>query len=102
LDEHKNLSQNNHPRANKNAYQETTFPNHSYYLKHEKGIQATGMIDYPKQHRTLEVILTLELEEEVETILKGIQAVRSMASPPVVAEPMAICKKCAYQDLCWG
>jgi len=73
-----------------------------YYLKHEKGIETTGMIDYPKQHRTLEVILTPELETEVEEILAGIQTVRNMPTPPVIAEPMAICKKCAYQDLCWG
>lgn len=73
-----------------------------YYLKHEKGIETTGMIDYPKQRRKEEVILTPELEMEVEKILHGIAVVRTMESPPVVKEPMALCKKCAYQDLCWG
>jgi|SRR5579884_606831 len=73
-----------------------------YYLKHEKGIETTGVIDYPKQRRRQEVALTPELEAEVERALAGVQAVREMPAPPKVAEPMPICKRCAYQELCWG
>jgi CRISPR-associated exonuclease Cas4 len=73
-----------------------------YYLKHEKGIETTGVIDYPKERKRQEVTLTEELEAEVERILQGIQVVRQMPSPPNVPAPMPICKKCAYQDLCWG
>src|SRR5580700_1817342 len=73
-----------------------------YYLKHEKGIETTGVIDYPKQRRREEVTLTPEYEAEVEKVLESLRATRRMASPPVVEKPMPICKKCAYQELCWG
>lgn len=73
-----------------------------YYLKHEKGIERTGVIDYPKLRRREEVSLTPELEAEVETILRELEKVRALSVPPVVAEPMRICKACAYQELCWG
>ena len=73
-----------------------------YYLKHEKGIETTGVIDYPKERRRQEVALTPELELEVEAILAGIAATRDRPTPPEVPSPMPICKKCAYQDLCWG
>jgi len=73
-----------------------------YYLKHEKRIETTGVIDYPKLRRRQEVVLTPELEAEVERALAGVQAVREMPTPPKVSEPMPICKRCAYQELCWG
>jgi len=73
-----------------------------YYLKHEKGIETTGMIDYPLEHRRQEVVLTPEYEEDVERILQGVQTTREQSSPPAVTEPMTLCKKCAYQELCWG
>lgn len=73
-----------------------------YYLKHEKGVETTGVIDYPKERRRETVELTPELEDEVERILAGVRATREMATPPVVAEPMPVCRKCAYQELCWG
>lgn len=73
-----------------------------YYLKHAKKIITTGVIDYPKERRREEVALTPEYEAEVERILEGIQTTRLMPSPPDVPAPMAICKKCAYQELCWG
>lgn len=73
-----------------------------YYLKHEKGIETSGVIDYPKERRREEVTLTPELEEEVERIIKGVRETRDLPVPPLVPEPMSICKKCAYQELCWG
>lgn len=73
-----------------------------YYLKHEKGIETTGIIDYPLQRRRQEVVLTPEYEEDVERILTGVQTTREQAVPPTVATPMTLCKKCAYQELCWG
>jgi CRISPR-associated exonuclease Cas4 len=73
-----------------------------YYLKHEKGVETTGVIDYPKQKRRQEVSLTPEYEAEIEQVLAGIEEIRAMATPPVVSDPMPICKRCAYQELCWG
>jgi CRISPR-associated exonuclease Cas4 len=73
-----------------------------YYLKHEKGIETTGIIDYPLQRRREEVELTPEYEEDIRQIVIGVQATREMTRPPVIDKPMAICKKCSYQELCWG
>lgn len=73
-----------------------------YYLKHEKGVETTGVIDYPKERRRETVTLTPELEEEVETILAGVRDTRALPVPPLVPAPMPVCKKCAYQELCWG
>src|SRR5437763_901199 len=73
-----------------------------YYLKREKGIETTGVIDYPKERRREEVVLTPALEREVERILEGIRETRERPTPPEVPEPMRICRKCAYEELCWG
>lgn len=73
-----------------------------YYLKHEKGVETTGVIDYPTQRRREEVALTPELEQQVEQVIAGVQETRELPVPPFIAEPMTICRKCAYQELCWG
>ncbi len=73
-----------------------------YYLKHEKGVETVGVIDYPKERRREEIVLTQELEQEVEQVIAGVQETRALPIPPLVAEPMTICRKCAYQELCWG
>jgi CRISPR-associated exonuclease Cas4 len=73
-----------------------------YYLKREKGIVTTGVIDYPKERRRETVELTAEREAEVAGILAGVEATRGQATPPAIAAPMPVCKKCSYQDLCWG
>jgi CRISPR-associated exonuclease Cas4 len=73
-----------------------------YYLKHEKGIETTGVIDYPKERRRETVALTPDLEAEVAATIERLEATRAAEHPPEVASPMSVCKKCAYQDLCWG
>jgi CRISPR-associated exonuclease Cas4 len=73
-----------------------------FYLKHEKGIETTGIIDYPKQRRREEVALTPVLEAEIKRVVEGVRQTRERPTPPVVPAPMPICKKCSYQDLCWG
>lgn len=73
-----------------------------YYLKREKGIETTGVIDYPKERRREQVELTPDLEEAVEQIIAGVRQTRELPRPPQVAAPMPVCKKCAYQELCWG
>jgi len=61
-----------------------------YYLKHVKGIETTGVIDYPVQRRREEVTLTPEHDAEIEKIIAGIQRVREQATPPDVPKPMPI------------
>ena len=72
-----------------------------YYLK-QKGLgELTGVINYPKSRRTEEVALTPEIEVEIEEMLSSIRAIkRSDDCPP--HEYTAKCKKCSYEDYCWG
>ena len=58
-----------------------------YYLKHEKGVDTTGVIDFPKERRREEVMLTPDLEAEVEHIVAGVQRTRQSPTPPVVPSP---------------
>lgn len=91
-------------KKSKGGYRATLFQllYYLYYLKRQKGIVTTGVIDFPKQRRREDVTLTPEREREVEAALAGVEAVRGMPVPPEVPQPMPICKKCAYQELCWG
>ena len=73
-----------------------------FYLKREKGVEREGVIDYPKQRRRETVSLTPESEAEVARTLTELEIARAAPRPPAVSEPMGICKKCAYNDLCWG
>ena len=73
-----------------------------WYLKHEKGIETTGVIDFPTERRRETVTLTPEAEEKVVDLLIEARRIKQLPTPPVVEEPMRICRQCSYQDLCWG
>jgi len=73
-----------------------------YYLKHEKGLETTGVIDYPKERKRETVVLTPEYEAEVKELIQGVQTTRDLPTPPFIPDPMPICRKCSYQELCWG
>lgn len=72
-----------------------------WYLK-QKGVERKGVINYPKQKRSVEVELTPEMEQQVEEWVRQAQAVIAQETPPVVDELMKICRKCSYAELCWG
>lgn len=72
------------------------------YLKHEKGIETVGVIDWPKEKRRETVQLTPEAETEVQAAVEGVCRVRALPVAPFVPKPMTLCAKCAYQELCWG
>jgi CRISPR-associated exonuclease Cas4 len=73
-----------------------------YYLKHVKGVETSGVLDFPAERRREEVTLTPERENEVAAVLDGVVKVRALSTPPEVVKPMSLCKKCAYEELCWG
>ena len=70
-----------------------------YYLK-KRGIEATGVIDYPKLRRRKNVELNEENEREIEKALKEIEKIVNGDMPP--PERKKICKKCAYYEFCFG
>ncbi len=70
-----------------------------YYLK-ERGIDASGVIDYPKARRREFVRLTQEDEREIEAALRDIERIVKGPMPP--PKRRGICKKCAYYEFCFG
>ena len=72
-----------------------------YYLK-QKGVDGlTGQLNYPKAKRKVTVELTPEREQEIESVIKGIQEIVLQQRPPE-AEQTKLCAKCSYAELCWS
>ena len=70
-----------------------------YYLR-KRGIEATGVIDYPKLRRRKNVELNEENKREIEKALKEIGKIVNGDMPPPIRKK--ICKKCAYYEFCFG
>ncbi len=70
-----------------------------YYLK-KRGIEARGVIDYPRARRRVEVELTPEDEREIEETLRDIERIVEGPAPP--PRKKGICRKCAYYEFCFG
>ncbi len=72
------------------------------YLLKQKGLpNRKGVINYPRQRRTVEVELTPEKECEVEEAIGEVKRISDLPTPPDV-EFMNICKSCSYMELCWS
>jgi len=71
-----------------------------YYLK-KNGIHKIGVINYPKMKKREEIILTEELEKEVENDLIKVREVLNLDRPPK-ADRKPYCSKCAYYEFCWS
>ena len=72
------------------------------YLLKQKGLpNRKGVINYPRQRRTVEVELTPEKEREVEEAIREVKRISDLPTPPDVAF-MKICKSCSYMELCWS
>jgi len=72
------------------------------YRLRQKGVDIRkGVINYPKQRRTTEVMLTLEKEDEIKDTVKKIIEIKNMQQAPVVLNSK-ICKKCGYEDFCYS
>ena len=72
-----------------------------YYLKRKGVSELVGELRFPRQRRREEVVLTEENEGKIETTLRKIKEVKDLLSPPK-AEWGAICRRCAYSEICWG
>ena len=71
-----------------------------YYLKKFGMENIIGVIDYPLLRRNLVVELDKNDEEKIEEVIKDIESIVAMPSPPT-ANKMKICSKCAYYELCF-
>ncbi|MEM2003697.1 MAG: CRISPR-associated protein Cas4 [Nitrososphaeria archaeon] len=72
-----------------------------YYLKKIGAGEFVGVLHYPLLKKTYRYILTREAEEKIAKILSEINEILSMSKPP---EPINVryCRKCSYNELCWG
>lgn len=70
-----------------------------YYLK-QLGIEKKGTLNYVKEKRIEEVVLTKEDEEEIEKVLIDIKKVLELEYPPKI-EKKPYCKKCSYYEYCY-
>ncbi len=71
-----------------------------YYLLKKKRIRAKGILVYPKEKKREEIILTKEIENNIEKIIKDIPRIISLPTPPKpIRKPY--CKNCSYYELCW-
>ncbi len=70
-----------------------------YYLKN-RGVNAIGVIDYPKEKKREYLELTPENENEIERALTEIEKIIKGNMPRMKRK--SICKKCAYYEFCFG
>ncbi len=75
-----------------------------YYLfiLERNGVEgATGVLEYPRLHKTSEVLLTIPDREAIEEMLVKIGQLISQENCPERI-PVSRCKKCSYFDFCWS
>ncbi len=70
-----------------------------YYLR-ERGVEAVGVIDYPKLRRRERVELSEGDAEELERAMEEIRRINDGPMPP--PRRKKICRKCAYYEFCFG
>lgn len=72
------------------------------YRLRQKGVEIRkGVINYPKQKRTTEVMLTPEGENEIKNAVEKVIEIKNMEQSPTVLNSK-ICKKCSYEDFCYS
>ncbi len=69
-----------------------------YYLS-RLGIKAVGRLSFPKQKRSVEVILDDEGRKEIERVLEEIPDIVDNSMPEPVYK--SHCRKCAYFEFCF-
>ncbi|NJP40414.1 CRISPR-associated protein Cas4 [Oscillospiraceae bacterium HV4-5-C5C] len=71
-----------------------------FYLKNHGVNGISGRIDYPLLRKQVDVELTNNDEEDLQTVLDKIKLINQASVVPILEEK-SICKKCAYHDLCF-
>ena len=72
------------------------------YVLEQNGIEgASGLLEYPKLHKTEEVLLTTPDREAIREMLEQITQIIHRANCPDQI-PKTRCKNCSYFDFCWS
>ncbi|MGL5693136.1 MAG: CRISPR-associated protein Cas4 [Peptostreptococcaceae bacterium] len=72
-----------------------------YYLKKSLGIEKKGTINYVKEKKVDELILTPEIEIKIENVLVDINTICKELFPPKLNK-LPYCSKCAYFEFCFS
>ncbi len=72
------------------------------YVLEQNGVEgATGLLEYPKLHKTDEVLLTTPDREAISEMIIKIAGIIGLENcPPPIAKSR--CKNCSYFDFCWS
>ena len=71
-------------------------------VKRSDGQAYTGMLNYPKLRKTLAVELRSEHQADLKRRVVHLQAVLSQGSPPDRISKRSFCRKCAFEEMCYG
>src|SRR5690554_1040443 len=72
------------------------------YVLDRNGIaEATGLLEYPRLHKTSEVFLTAPDKEAIAEMLISIETIVASETCPARI-PKTRCKNCSYYDFCWS
>ncbi len=72
------------------------------YKLQQEGIDGvTGILEYPKLKKTTEVLLIERDCKEIEAMMQKIETIIHQEKAPEIIESR-VCKKCSYQDFCFG
>lgn len=74
-----------------------------FYLRvlREAGIKARGQLLYPEERKRLDVYLDEENEKILDEMIKEIEKIFEMETPPEVKENH-YCKNCGYREYCYA
>lgn len=67
-----------------------------------EGERFTGELNYPKQRRTEPVVLSDAHVERLQQIVQSLDELSRTRSPPPRREDSAFCRRCAFEELCYG
>ncbi|HZK01305.1 MAG TPA: CRISPR-associated protein Cas4 [Anaerovoracaceae bacterium] len=65
-----------------------------------RGVHKKGLISYPKEKMTEELILTEKDEKKLADMVRGISRITSLDTPPPLKR-LPYCTKCAYYSFCY-
>ena len=72
------------------------------YVLDQNGIQgATGLLEYPKLHKTQEVLLSIPDKETIKEMVQNIEAIIHAENCPNRIQ-INRCKNCSYFDFCYA
>jgi CRISPR-associated exonuclease Cas4 len=67
-----------------------------------EGERFTGELNYPKQRRTEPVVLGDAHVERLQQIVQSLDELARKPSPPPRREERSFCRRCAFEELCYG